>query len=54
MTAAVHYVRFEFTPEQVEEFAKGGVLVTCDLPNYLEAVELAPFAIEELLTDLRP
>ncbi|MEY3925229.1 MAG: hypothetical protein RIQ63_580 [Actinomycetota bacterium] len=54
VTAAVHYIRFEFTPEQVEEFAKGGVLVTCDLANYLEAVELAPFAVTELLTDLRP
>ncbi len=54
VTAAVHYIRFEFTPEQVEEFAKGGVLVSCDLSNYLEAVELAPFAVTELLTDLRP
>ena len=53
VTAAVHYVRFEFTPSQVEEFAKGGVLVTCDLANYLEAVELAPFAVTELLGDLR-
>ena len=53
VTAAVHYVRFEFTPSQVEEFANGGVLVTCDLANYLEAVELAPFAVTELLTDLR-
>jgi hypothetical protein len=53
VTAAVHYVRFEFTPEQVAQFAKGGVQVCCDHPNYLEVIELPEFTVAELLTDLR-
>ncbi len=53
VTAAVHYVRFDFTPEQVATFAKGGVQVRCDLSNYLEAIELPDFTVAELLTDLR-
>jgi hypothetical protein len=53
VTAAVHYVRFEFTPEQVAQFAKGGVQVRCDHPNYLEVIELPEFTVAELLTDLR-
>jgi hypothetical protein len=53
VTAAVHYVRFEFTPDQVQEFAKGGVQLRCDLSNYLEAIELPDFTVAELLNDLR-
>lgn len=53
VTAAVHYVRFEFSPEQVGQFAKGSVQLRCDHPNYLEAIELPDFAVTELLTDLR-
>jgi hypothetical protein len=53
VTAAVHYVRFEFTPEQVEMFAKGGVQLRCDQSNYLEVIELPDFTVAELLTDLR-
>ena len=53
VTAAVHYVRFEFTPEQVAQFAKGGVQVRSDHPNYLEVIELPEFTVAELLTDLR-
>jgi hypothetical protein len=53
VTAAVHYVRFDFTPAQVEQFAKGGVQLRCDHPNYLEAIELPDFTVTELLTDLR-
>ena len=53
VTAAVHYIRFEFTPQQVQEFAKGNVQVISTLSNYLEAVELADFTVAELLTDLQ-
>ena len=53
VTAAVHYIRFEFTPQQVEEFAKGDVQIVSTLSNYLEAVQLADFTVAELLTDLR-
>ena len=53
VTAAVHYIRFEFTPQQVKEFAKGDVQIVSTLSNYLEAVQLADFTVAELLTDLR-
>jgi len=53
VTAAVHYVRFEMTPSEVEAFARGGVRLECDLSNYLESVVLPDFTVEELLGDLR-
>jgi hypothetical protein len=53
VTAAVHYVRFEFTPEQVAAF-DGEVLLTVDHPEYLEAVELLPSTVAELRSDLLP
>jgi len=52
-TAAVHYIRFEFTPEQVESFATGPVRVDIDHQDYLEAVEVSESTHAELLTDLR-
>ena len=51
--ATVHYIRFEFTPEQVESFAAGPVRVDIGHPDYLEAVELSESTHAELLTDLR-
>lgn len=54
ITAAVHYVRFEFTPAQVEAFAAGVVEIICDHPAYQEALELPSFVATELLLDLRP
>jgi len=54
VTAAVHYIRFEFTPEQVESFANGVVRVDTEHPDYLESVELGESTVAELLTDLRP
>lgn len=54
ITAAVHYVRFEFSATQVDAFASGVVQVACDHPAYLESVELPPFVVMELLSDLRP
>ena len=51
VTAAVHYVTFAFTPEQVAAFGEGAVLAI-DHPNYLEAVELASSTIVELGADL--
>jgi Protein of unknown function (DUF3501) len=53
VTAAVHYIRFEFTPEQVDAFAEGPVRIEIDHPDYLEAVELSPTTHAELLGDLR-
>ncbi|MDB0005809.1 DUF3501 family protein [Ilumatobacteraceae bacterium] len=53
VTAAVHYLRFEFSQEQVDAFAAGPVQLRIDHPAYLEAVELSDAAHSELLTDLR-
>jgi hypothetical protein len=54
VTAAVHYIRFEFTPEQVGSFAEGPVRIEIVHPEYLEVVELSDTTHAELLTDLRP
>ena len=53
VTAAVHYLRWEFTPAQVESFASGPVQIEIDHPEYLEVVELLDNTREELLGDLR-
>ena len=52
VTAAVHYIRFEFGPEDLAAFASGPVQLVCTHPNYLEVVELAPFTVAELASDL--
>lgn len=54
VTAAVHYIRFEFTPEQVDAFAEGPVRIEIVHPEYLEVVELSDTTHAELLRDLRP
>jgi hypothetical protein len=53
VTAAVHYIRFEFTPQQVEAFASGEVQILCVHPAYVEVAILPQFVSDELLTDLR-
>ena len=52
VTAAVHFVEFRFTPEQVAAFGDGVVLAV-DHPDYLEVVELGPATVVELSSDLR-
>lgn len=52
-TAAVHYIRFELTPAQVDSFAAGQVRIEIEHPDYLEAVELSETTRTELLGDLR-
>lgn len=52
VTAAVHYLRWEFTPEQVAAFGAGNVQVRIDHPEYLEVTELSDATRAELLTDL--
>ena len=54
VTAAVHYLTFEFTEKQIEQFAFGPVSVLCDQPNYLEVAPFSDETRDELLTDLRP
>ncbi len=53
VTAAVHYVTFNFTAAQVAAFT-GGVILAIDHPEYLEAVELLPSTVAELRADLLP
>jgi hypothetical protein len=52
VTAAVHYIRFEFGPDDLAAFGSGPVQLVCTHPNYLEVVELAPFTVAELSADL--
>lgn len=51
VTAAVHFVEFWFTPEQVASFGDG-VVLAIDHPAYAEAVELSPATVAELTRDL--
>lgn len=51
VTAAVHFVEFRFTADQVAAFVDGVVLAV-DHPAYPEAVELSPVTVAELRTDL--
>ena len=54
VTAAVHYIRWELDPGQVEQFAAGPVTLRVRHPNYDEAQSLSPETVAELLGDLRP
>lgn len=54
VTAAVHYLVFDFTPDQVAAFGAGDVTVQCSLSSYLEVAALSPSTRAELLTDLLP
>jgi len=53
-TAAVHYLAWEFTPDQVATLASGPVLLVCDHAAYLEEIALSGETVAELLADLRP
>jgi hypothetical protein len=52
VTAAVHYLRWEFDAEQVATFATGPVRLEIDHPAYRESVELSPVTHAELVADL--
>lgn len=51
-TAAVHYLRFELTPSQIDEFETGTVKLVSNLSEYPEAVVLSPATRAELAADL--
>ena len=53
ITASVHYVRFVFTPEQVESFAVGPVVLAADHSEYQEQTELSEPTRASLVADLR-
>lgn len=51
VTAAVHYIRFDFTPAQAAAFVSPVVLAVVHA-NYGEAIELLPETVAELRSDL--
>ncbi len=53
VTASVHYVRFPVTPEQVDRFAEGPVVVAVVHPDYRHEALLTDETRAELLTDLQ-
>jgi hypothetical protein len=52
VTAAVHYIRFELTSEQIEKFALGGAEIVSDHSAYQQSVVLQSSTVKELLSDL--
>ena len=52
VTAAVHYITFQLTPEQCLAFGQGAVLAI-DHPLYREEAALPPATLSVLLADLR-
>jgi len=53
ITASVHYIRWSLTPEQVELFARGPVVLAVNHPAYAHGASLGAATREELLADLR-
>jgi hypothetical protein len=54
VTAAVHYVQFEFSGDDIEALAQGGAVLACNHPDYLEEINLSSANLAEFLGDLRP
>jgi len=52
MTASVHYIRFALTPEQLDRFAAGPVVVAVDHPEYRHHTTLGDETVKELLADM--
>ena len=52
-TTTVHYLKFRFSPEQIDAFAAGPVRIVVDHPSYDAVVELTEEQRTELLGDLR-
>jgi hypothetical protein len=53
ITASVHYVSFELTPEQIDAFEAGPVSLAVAHPEYEEATPLSGETVTELSRDLR-
>ena len=53
VTASVHYIRFELTPEQIDAFAAGPVALAVDHPEYHAETVLSDDTRASLLEDLR-
>lgn len=53
VTAAVHFIGFSFTGQQVDDWGSGPVVLAVDHPEYCHETVLAPEMVEELARDLR-
>jgi len=53
VTASVHYVWFDLTPEQIAKLDGGPVTLRVVHPAYEHAVDLARDTVDELLADVR-
>jgi hypothetical protein len=53
VTASVHYIGWDLTPDEVERFAAGPVSLEIDHPEYTFTAALSPETHAELLADLR-
>ncbi len=53
ITASVHYVHLELTPDEVEAVVAGPVALAIDHPEYSHATTLSEETVAELLADLR-
>jgi len=53
ITAAVHYLQFAFSSDDIEALAQGGAVLACTHPDYLEEITLSPANLAEFLNDLR-
>jgi len=53
ITPAVHFLKFRFTPAEVEMFASGPVHIVVDHPEYDQDVLLEPQQHAQLLADLQ-
>ncbi|HET6951176.1 MAG TPA: DUF3501 family protein [Acidimicrobiales bacterium] len=53
ITASVHYLRWELTPDQVERFVRGPVTLVADHAQYAVETPLGAETLAELSSDLR-
>lgn len=53
VTASVHYLQWELTPDQVEAFAGGPVALISTHPEYAAEIPLSDVTHAELVADLR-
>jgi hypothetical protein len=54
VTASVHYIRFELSPDLVRRFADEPVVLAVNHPHYMEGTTLSDDTKAALLEDLRP
>ena len=53
ITASVHYIRWSFTPEQIDRAASGPLVLAVNHPEYQHHTRLSEETVRELVEDLR-